>query len=223
MLSTIRTIFTFNKNLTLGLPSALTWVFLYNHEGPCGVILCSLETMIIKKHLLSDFFFSIWLSLPLWSLSPLGCATGLSISFCIITEFLCSSGEPQHTAAQLSPTVMLGMLGLFAGREAAQPMIQSLGLAMCLLAVCMLLAGCHLGFPCCKVNNNIYLESALWGFNRVVLITAQRWRICQNLEKKSESVAVFPPPMQRVIKRKSWVRLSCQHLDIYTVILNVHS
>lgn len=117
MLSTIRTIFTFNKNLTLGLPSALTWVFLYNHEGPCGVILCSLETMIIKKHLLSDFFFffSIWLSLPLWSLSPPGYATGLSVSFCIITEFLCSSGEPQHTAAQLSRTVMLGILGLFAG------------------------------------------------------------------------------------------------------------
>lgn len=72
MLSTIRTIFTFNKNLTLGLPSALTWVFLYNHEGPCGVILCSLETMIIKKHLLSDFFFlhliipSPLVSLPSW-------------------------------------------------------------------------------------------------------------------------------------------------------------
>lgn len=66
MLSTISTIFALNKKLTLGLPSALTWVFLYNHEGPCGVILFSLEMMIIKKHLLSDFS-SIWLSLPLWS------------------------------------------------------------------------------------------------------------------------------------------------------------
>lgn len=83
MLSTIRTIFTFNKNLTLPLPSALTWVFLYNHEGPCGVVLCSLEMMIIKKHLLSDYyyFFSIWLSLCLWSLSSPGCATGLPFVF----------------------------------------------------------------------------------------------------------------------------------------------
>lgn len=80
MLSTKRTIFTFNKNLTLGLPSALTWVFLYNHEGPCGVILFSLEMMIIKKHLLSDFS-SIWLSLPFWSLLPSGCAAGFSVFF----------------------------------------------------------------------------------------------------------------------------------------------
>lgn len=67
LLSTIRTIFTFNKNLTLDLPSALTWLFPYNHKGPCGLILCFLGTMIIKKHLLSDFFF-FHLIIPLVSL-----------------------------------------------------------------------------------------------------------------------------------------------------------
>lgn len=130
-----------------------------------------------------------------------------------------------HSTQQPSfhPLLCWACWGCLQGREAAQPMIQSLGLAMCLLAACTLLAGCHLGFPCCKVNNNTYLESTLWGFNRVVLITAQRWRICQNLEKKIRISSSIFPPMQRVIKRKSWVRLSCQHLDIYTVILNVHS
>lgn len=90
MLSTIRTIFAFNKKLTLGLPSALTWGFLYNHEGPCGVILFSLEMMIIKKHLLSDFS-SIWLSLPLWSLFPSGCATGFSVFFFFFCALLVNS------------------------------------------------------------------------------------------------------------------------------------
>lgn len=117
MLSTIRTIFTFNKKLTLGLPSALTWVFLYNHEGPRGVILFSLEMMIIKKHLLSDFS-SIWLSLPLWTLFPSGHATGFSIFFlCITGEFLCSVGESQHTAVQLLFTARLVFLRFIYGRE----------------------------------------------------------------------------------------------------------
>lgn len=117
MLSTIRTIFAFNKNLTLDLPSALTWVFLYNHRGPCGVILCFLEMMIIKRHLLSDVS-SIWLPLPLWCLSLLGYTTGLSILFffCIITKFLHSSGESQHIAIQLLFTVIFGFLGFVYGR-----------------------------------------------------------------------------------------------------------
>lgn len=114
MLSTIRTILAFNKNLTLGLPSALTWVFLYNHEGPCGVILFSLEMMIIKKHLLSDFS-SIWLSLPLWSLLPSGCATGFSVFFFCVLLVNSSVLLVNHSTQQSSFYLLLDLAswGLF--------------------------------------------------------------------------------------------------------------
>lgn len=142
MLSTIRTIFTFNKNLTLDLPSALTWVFLYNHEGPCGVVLCSLEVMIIKKHLLSDFS-SIWFSsLSLWCLLPPGCATGLPMYFSaswLNSSFF--SWITAHSSQLLSTEVCLWE------REAPQPTVQCVILLMCLLAVCKLVSVFHLSFP----------------------------------------------------------------------------
>lgn len=154
MLSTIRTIFTFNKNLTLPLPSALTWVFLYNHEGPCGVVLCPLEMMTIKKHLLSDYyyyFFSIWLSLRLWSLSSPGYATGLPFVFFFllhrwIPPFFC------WITALRSPNyiyhyVVLAGVCLWA-RE-----------LMCLLDECTVLVAFCLSFPCCKLWIAIFLWS----------------------------------------------------------------
>lgn len=120
MSSTIRTIFTFNKNLTLLLPSALTWVFLYNHEGPCGVVLCSLEMMIIKKHLLSDCYFFFPSDYPsAFGLSPL---LGMQLDFlflfsCFITEFLCSSVESQHSEVRIIFITMLDLLGFVYGQE----------------------------------------------------------------------------------------------------------
>lgn len=170
MLSTIRTIFTFNKNLTLDLPSALTWVFLYNHEGPCGAVLCSLEMMIIKKHLLSDFS-SIWLSLPLWSLSRPGCSTGLSIFFS--TSSLNSSVLVKLSMQQSSFYLLLCWTswGLFMG-ERSNTAHYSVSYSVDLLAGC---ASYWLSFAsaflCCKVmDSNTCLWSIGWGFNWVTLV-----------------------------------------------------
>lgn len=161
MLSTIRTILAFNKNLTLGLPSALTWVILYNHEGPCGVILFSLEMMIIKKHLLSDFS-SIWLSLPLWSLLPSGCATGFSVFFCV-----CYWWIPLFfwwITAHSSPAFIYCWIWLpevyLWQREAAQPTVQCVILLMFLLAQGKFMAVSHLSLPMLwDLSTNTCLET----------------------------------------------------------------